>query len=62
MAVSGSALAVVPFEAVYSYMASTLSYRVVAVCLLSVPVTHAAGLYLRQPGPGKLGHGGGVSW
>jgi hypothetical protein len=31
----------------YSYVfASTLSYRVVAVCLLSVPVTHAVGAHV----------------
>jgi hypothetical protein len=31
------------------YLLSWLSYRVVAVCLASVPLTHAYGLFLRQP-------------
>jgi hypothetical protein len=48
------------FEAMYSYMASTLSYRVVAICLLSVPFTHLAGLHIRHPHgiPLKGVHGG----
>lgn len=51
--------AVSSFETMYSYMASTLSYRVVAVCLLSVPFTHGAGLYVKHPrGAGLKGHGG----
>lgn len=32
------------FETLWGYMASTLSYRVVAFCLLSVPFTHVSGL------------------
>lgn len=37
-------------ETLYLYLASTLSYRVVGACLLSVPATHVAGLLiLRHP-------------
>lgn len=51
-------------EAIYGYLSSTLSYRVVAVCLLSVPVTHAIGqaLYTKgarsgsKPSPGGNRH------
>jgi hypothetical protein len=48
------------FERMYGYLASTMSYRVVAICLLSVPVTHVAGLNIRQQGSKSkgLGHGG----
>ncbi len=50
------------FETFYGYMASTLSYRVVAICLLSVPVTHVAGLLAAGNGgsglAGLKGHGG----
>lgn len=48
------------FETFYGYLVSTLSYRVVAICLLSVPVTHVAGLLAAGNGASglKLHHGG----
>lgn len=47
------------FESVYGYLSGQLSYRVVAICLLSVPFTHVAGLNLRQQGHGLKGGRGG---
>ena len=36
-------------DALMGHLVSFVSYRVVSVCLLSVPVTHFMGLYLRFP-------------
>lgn len=45
----------------YVWLSKSMSYRVVAICLLSVPFTHVAGLNLRQQGSSarnRAVHGG----
>jgi hypothetical protein len=37
-------------QSLYVWLSKSMSYRVVAICLLSVPFTHVAGLNLRQQG------------
>lgn len=47
------------FDDMYDYLASTVSYRVVGVCLLSVPVTHGAGvLYAGRAAVARAAAGG----
>lgn len=42
-------MVVLSLDALMGHLVSFVSYRVVSVCLLSVPVTHFVGLYARFP-------------